>query len=278
MLRVSSRFLIVLAILQGALSMTSVPEVMAQRIVAHRGASFDAPENTLAAFEMAWKQGADGIEGDFYLTADGEIVCIHDPTTRRTSNESLVVSESSLSELRRLEVGSWKGGHWAKERIPTFEEVLRTVPSGKLFVIELKSKVEIVEPLKRQLDKLGHDEIKILIISFDEATIQKCKEWMPEVRAHWLTSFERVDDGDGFRPSAEAIAATVRRCGADGVGMQGNRDVIVVDFVESLRRDGCHEFHVWTVDSPVDAEYFARLGAGGITTNRPALIRQALEP
>ncbi|MDP7286911.1 MAG: glycerophosphodiester phosphodiesterase family protein, partial [Phycisphaerae bacterium] len=71
-------------------------------IVAHRGASRDAPENTIAAFELAWKQGADAIEGDFYLTKDRRIVCIHDSSTKRTARANLSVAKSTLAELRKL--------------------------------------------------------------------------------------------------------------------------------------------------------------------------------
>ena len=78
------------------------------KIVAHRGASLDAPENTLAAFRLAWSQGADAIEGDFRLTKDGRIACLHDDTTQRTAGLDLTVADSTLAELRELDVGSWK--------------------------------------------------------------------------------------------------------------------------------------------------------------------------
>ncbi|MFV2065815.1 MAG: glycerophosphodiester phosphodiesterase family protein, partial [Pirellulales bacterium] len=99
-----------------------------QLIVGHRGASHDAPENTLAAFQLAWQRGADGVEGDFYLTSDGHIVCIHDADTERVAGEKLIVAESTLADLRQLDVGAWKGERWRGEKIPTLEEVLATVP------------------------------------------------------------------------------------------------------------------------------------------------------
>ncbi|MDP6721144.1 MAG: glycerophosphodiester phosphodiesterase family protein, partial [Pirellulaceae bacterium] len=95
-----------------------------QLIVAHRGASYDAPENTLAAFRLAWRQGADGIEGDFYLTKDGQIVCIHDADTKRTAGVSRQVAKSTLAELRELDVGRWKDEEFAGERMPTLQQVL----------------------------------------------------------------------------------------------------------------------------------------------------------
>ncbi len=124
--------------------------LQAQVIVGHRGASFDAPENTIAAFKLAWEQQADGIEGDFYITKDKQVVCIHDADTKRTAGKKLVVAESTLTELRELEYGKWKDAKFAGEPIPTFEEVLKVVPSGKLFVIELK-----VGPDIRAIDQTG---------------------------------------------------------------------------------------------------------------------------
>src|SRR5512140_286258 len=78
-------------------------------IIGHRGASRDAPENTLESFRLAWEQGADGIEADFRLTADGRIVCMHDETTGRTTGVNLNIADTALKELRRLDAGLWKG-------------------------------------------------------------------------------------------------------------------------------------------------------------------------
>ncbi len=105
--------------------------VLAQQVIAHRGASFNAPENTLAAFRLAWQQGADGIEGDFYLTDDGEIVCLHDSDTGRTGDRKLSVGQSTLEQLRTVDVGISKGEKFRGERIPTLAEVLAVVPAGQ---------------------------------------------------------------------------------------------------------------------------------------------------
>ncbi|TWU40484.1 glycerophosphodiester phosphodiesterase family protein [Novipirellula artificiosorum] len=251
--------------------------VHAQMIVGHRGASEDAPENTVAAFQLAWEQQADGIEGDFYLASDSEIVCIHDKTTRRTTAQDVNVESSTLAELRELDAGNWKGAKWNGERIPTFADVMATVPEGRTFVIELKSDVRIVEPLKRELDRIDHSKIKLLIIAFDEANVKACKERMPDVEVHWLTSFKQVEKGGSWSPTPEQIADTVRRSGADGVGMKGMVDLIDQPFIDRLLAGGCSTFHVWTIDSPDEAKYYANLGAVGITTNRPAVIRDALK-
>jgi glycerophosphoryl diester phosphodiesterase len=253
----------------------SAGSARSQMVVAHRGASHDAPENTLAAFRLAWQQGSDGIEGDFYLTADRHIVCIHDRDTGRTAGVEKPVEQSTLQQLRQLEYGSWKAPQWAGQTIPTFEDVYRTVPPGKVFVIELKSKQAIAPVLAAELKRLHTDDsVRLLIISFDQDTVRACRQWMPHVQAHWLTRL--ADGSDGPPPTAEQIARTVRRCGAAGVGMKGNRDLIDAAFIQRLARAGCPEFHVWTIDAIGDARYFQQLGAIGITTNRPAVIGAAI--
>ena len=87
-------------------------------IIGHRGASREAPENTLASFMLAFAQGADGVEADFRLTRDGRIVCLHDDSTGRTSAVDLVVAQATLPQLRTLDVGAWKGEAFAGEPIP----------------------------------------------------------------------------------------------------------------------------------------------------------------
>ena len=94
---------------------------------------------------------------------------------------------------------------------------------------------------------------------------------MPQYPVHWLTE---IDENS----SAKQIAATVKRIGADGVGMQRNPEVIDAEFVRELAEHGCDEFHVWTVDEVADAKHFQTLGAVGLTTNKPAMIGAAVRP
>lgn len=248
----------------------------AQMITAHRGASHDAPENTLAAFKLAWEQAADAVEGDFYLTADRQIVCIHDTDTLRTTGVKKIVAQSTLEELRQLDAGTWKDKAFAGERIPTFAEVLAAIPKGKRFVIELKVGPEIVPVLVEELQRAKPDPASLQIIAFNAETVAACKQQLPEINVHWLTSFKQPKGGGPWAPTAETIIETVRRSGADGVGMQGQRKVIDREFIQSLRAGGVNEFHVWTIDSIADARFFRDLGPTGITTNRPAFIREGL--
>src|SRR5262249_52335116 len=122
-------------------------------IIAHRGASLDAPENTLASARLGWEQGADAVEVDVRQSRDGHIVVIHDAHTRRTARVRKRVRAHSLAELRALDVGRWKHRHFAGERIPTLNEVIETVPPGKRLFVEIKSGPEclpqFVDTVKR---------------------------------------------------------------------------------------------------------------------------------
>jgi glycerophosphoryl diester phosphodiesterase len=247
---------------------------MGQTIVAHRGASHDAPENTLAAFKLAWEKGADAIEGDFYLTKDGQIVCIHDETTRRTGSANLRVAHSTLNELRALEVGSWKDSRWKDERIPTLREVLATVPRGKRLLIEIKCGVEIVLPLKKVLMKSRLRRGQVAIIAFSADVIAACKRALPKIPAFWLTSFKK-DSSGAWQPSLASVLQTLGRIRADGLDCKAH-EVVDAAFVRQLRKRKL-EFHVWTVDDPEVARRFKALGVDSITTNRPAFLREALD-
>ena len=252
--------------------------VSAQSIIAHRGASFDAPENTLAAFRLAWEQGADGIEGDFRLTLDGQIVCIHDEDTQRVTGQKLVVAEATWPQLRDLDVGRWKGDAWSGETIPTLADVLAIVPAGKFFFIELKTGPEIVAPLKQVLADSTIDRSRCVVISFQPETLAECKRQLPDLKCHWLTSFrhDNSDVTESFGPSPATVIDQIRSCGADGLGCQALQPAFDSAFIGSLAEHAIRDFHVWTVDDWPTARHYQRLGAVGITTNRPAFIRRGL--
>lgn len=260
----------------GIIAVMVANSAMAQMIVAHRGASHDAPENTLSAFRLAWQQGADGVEGDFFLTADNEIVCIHDRDTKRTAGTKLVVEQSTLAELRQLEYGRWKDKKFAGEPIPTLEEVIGTVPEGKTLVIELKSTLRIVPKLVETLHKYQSKPIDWMVIAFDAATAAEFKKQMPSIKTHWLTSFKRKPPSFAYRPTAQQIASIVSETGVDGVGMKGMNHVANTDFIDTLKAGGCDEFHAWTIDDVATARTFQSLGALGVTTNVPGVIGPAL--
>lgn len=244
-------------------------------IIAHRGASYAAPENTLAAFNLGWEEKADGIEGDFYLSSDGRIVCIHDRTTKRTAGEDLNVAEATWDQLRKLDVGKWKAEQYAGERVPDLAEVLATVQPGKRIYIEIKCGAEVMPALVEAVraSKVTADQISV--ISFQKEVIAATKEQLPGVTANWLTGFKEQEDGTWW-PDPQTIVDTLRELKADGVGVGAQRPAITQEMVTTIKNAG-FGFHVWTVDNPEFARYLVGLNVDSITTNRPGGLRSELE-
>ncbi|EGF25893.1 glycerophosphodiester phosphodiesterase [Rhodopirellula baltica] len=249
-------------------------------IVAHRGASYTAPENTVSAFNLAWEENADAIEGDFYLSADGEIVCLHDKTTARTApgSPSLKVSAATLAQLRKLDVGAWKHEQYAGERIPTLKEVIATVPDGKGIFIEIKCGPEILPILKQQLDECSLKPEQITIICFNNEVVRQAREMMP-YEANWLTSYKKQLTG-GWKPTLGSVTDQLKSTNASGFGTQVKPELVgsVLNeaFCDAVRDIGCG-MHGWTIDDATVAKRLVELDFVSITTNRPAYIRDALK-
>ena len=247
----------------------------AQLIVAHRGASHDAPENTLAAFKLAWEQGADAIETDMHLTRDGKIILIHDKDTKRVAGKDWKVAEKTFDELRTLDVGTWKDKRFAGERMPGLAEVLAIVPADKQFFIEIKCGPEILPALKADLAASKVRPQQLVIISFSAEVIAAAKMELPKIKACWLTSFKQDKQTQHWSPAADTVMATLKRTSADGLDTNAH-DIIDAGFVAKLR-EAKMEFHCWTVDDPMVARRFVKLGVDSITTNRPGWLREQLK-
>jgi glycerophosphoryl diester phosphodiesterase len=243
-------------------------------IVAHRGASFDAPENTLPAFELAWEQGADAIEGDFLLTKDRKIVCIHDRSTKRFCEQDLVVEKSTLEQLKNLDVGSWKNKKYIGTRIPTISEVFATVPEGKKIFVEVKCGVEIIPLLVSEIRKSRLNAEQIILICFKADVVKSFKEILPYHKAFWLSGFNKVQkDKEGtWNRSIESVLATIKSSKADGLDSQHS---IPNEFSKAVL-DAGYEWHAWTINDVVTARRLAKRGIYSITTDRPKLIASAL--
>lgn len=242
-------------------------------IVAHRGASADAPENTLPAFRLAWEQGADAIEGDFHLSKDGRIVCIHDFETGKVAAKNLTVAQTTLAELQRLDVGSWKDRRFAGTRIPTLEEVIATVPDGKKIFIEVKTGPEMVAPLQATLAASTLAREQIVVIAFDLDFVTAWKKACPDCETHLIISHNRRRWG--LSPSADKTLALLKQTGADGLSTNTHR-AVNQKFVRRLREAG-YSHHVWTVNDAKTGHRFLRYQTQSITTDRPAALRKELQ-
>lgn len=240
----------------------------APKLIAHRGASHAAPENTLAAFRLAWEEGADGIEGDFHLTADGEIVCCHDFDTERTAGVKHVVADTSWAELRGLDVGSWKSKDYAGETMPLLGEVLALLPEDKVFFIEIKCGPEVLGRLKAVLAEHEADPKRVFIISFNEAVVAGARKRLPEYPAHLVSSLKEIEKPGGH----EAVRETMESIGAMGLQFS-HKARVRPEWLRELRKNG-RLLASWTIDDPAEAARIAGVGVDFITTNRPAAIRE----
>ncbi|HOK65742.1 MAG TPA: glycerophosphodiester phosphodiesterase [Anaerohalosphaeraceae bacterium] len=238
-------------------------------VIAHRGASYEAPENTLAAVRLAWEQGVDAVEVDVHLTADHQLAVIHDANTKRTAGADWRVSEQTLAELRTLDVGRWKGEQFAGQRIPTLEEVLELVPDGKKQLIEIKCKGEILPYLKKAVEKSGKRG-QIVIICFDPDVLVQSKQRMPDIPVYWLVGTEKDKETGKPIPHSPNLIDFIREKGIDGLSV--NYEGVDEAFARAVRKAG-YDFYVWTVDDCRTAERMIRLGARGITTNHPARLK-----
>lgn len=241
-------------------------------VVAHRGASRDAPENTMPAFKLAWEQGADAVEGDFHLTKDGQIVCIHDGNTKKVAGENLVVSRSTLGELRKLDVGAYRGKDFKSTVIPTIAEVFSTIPEQKKIYIEIKCGTEIIPALLEKINESGLKREQIVVISFNKKVIHELKARAPQYKALWLSGFKKDKSGK-ITPSLGTVLTTLKQIKADG--FSSTKDIIDEVFIKSVKEEG-YEYHVWTVDDVKTARRFKEWGAKSITTNVPGYMRRNL--
>jgi len=240
-------------------------------IIAHRGASHDAPENTLASFNLAWAQNADAVECDVFLSKDGKIVVLHDKNTKRLAGVDKNVVDLTLAELRELDVGKWKNAKFTGERIPTLEQLLATVPTGKRVYIEVKCGPEIMPELDRALRAANLAPEQTPIISFHADVIAAVKKARPDLPAYWIVSLKRKNQGP---QPAEQLIEKAHAIQADGLDLSAT-DSLDADFAAKVKAVGL-TLYVWTVNDVDLARRMIDVGVRGITTDRPAWLREKL--
>lgn len=257
--------------LLAAMSLTFAASAV--EIVAHRGASFDAPENTLAAMKLAWEQKSDGIETDLHLSADGKIVVLHDFDTKRIGGTTNKVATQKLGELKSVDAGSWKNPKYAGEPIPSLDSILATVEKGKRIFIEIKVGPEILPELGRVMAASGKTPEQMPIICFGYETSVAAKKQFPKHDVYWLHSWAK-DKATGEFPKIADLIAKAKAGGIDGLDLHQGFPVDKA-FVKQVKDAGL-KLYVWTVDDPAMAKKWADAGVDGITTNRPQFLREQL--
>ncbi|CAN5725504.1 glycerophosphodiester phosphodiesterase [soil metagenome] len=260
-------------LLSFSLATMCAPLSQATEIIAHRGFSARAPENTLAAFRLAWENKTDACELDLYLTADGQIAIIHDKDTKRVSGVDKQVATSTMAELQTLDVGSLKGAAWAGEKIPTLEQALATMPiDSKRFFLEIKCGAEVVPALKKVLEPMKERAAQLAVIGFDREATLETKKAMPWLKVYRLASGKNKDKTP--RTDLSEFLAQVKADGLDGVDM--GTDWSWNEAMVKQVHDAGLSLYVWTVNDAAKAREFAALGVDGVTTDDPVMVREAL--
>lgn len=240
------------------------------KIVAHRGASTEHPEHTLAAYQKAILQGADLLECDVRLTADGYLVCVHDRRIDRTSDGHGVVSARTLSQLRRWDFGE-------EHPVLLLQELIDLVLAAERPVglaIETKHPVRYAGLVEQRVVEMVRDyglvgsrfdpESRVYLMSFSEMALRRWRMFAPEVPCVFLMEDVPLRCRKGWLPFSAGVAGP-------------SIDIIRAhpNYVRRVHLAGGRVF-VWTVDEPEDADLCRSLGVDAIISNRPGFIREHL--
>ncbi|MGC9320607.1 MAG: glycerophosphodiester phosphodiesterase [Armatimonadota bacterium] len=237
-------------------------------VCAHRGRSGIAPENTMAAFEAAVELGADFMELDVRMTADGELVCIHDGTVDRTTDGSGKVSGMTLEQVRALDAGSWKGEQFAGERIPLLREVLERIAPRLMVDIEIKERgiAERVMAIVREADVLR----RVTVVSFEPADLRAAMIAEPTLACGLITG---GPDGD-TEEDIHRLMASALECGANFISCHH------AHVTERLVRE-CHlaglALMAWTMDEAEDIRRMMDLRVDALVSNYPERVMELLQ-
>jgi glycerophosphoryl diester phosphodiesterase len=237
-------------------------------IFAHRGDLAHAPENTLPSFSQAIQKGADGVELDVKLTADGHVIAIHDPTVDRTTNGSGKVASFTLDDIRKLDAGKWFDEKFSGTKVPLLEEVFETVGKDKLINIELTNYSAPRDGLTQkvcELIKRHNNQGQIIFSSFFASNLKIAAQALPEVPRGllampgllglWARSFGFMfGDYQALHPHISSVSREQ------------------VQRAHRIRR----RVHVWTANTPEEVSRLTEWGVDGIFTDDPSSALQAL--
>lgn len=236
-------------------------------VFGHRGASAYAPMNTIPAFERAYEMGAEGIEFDVHRSKDGHLVCLHDFTVDASTDGSGRVTEMTLDAIKSLDAGSWKDAAFAGVSVPTLDEVFEAV-GDKLFLnVEIKSETILSDGVEKLIadcitrHDIGH---RVLVSSFNPLAIRRFRRHLPDVPVGYLT--------------ADAIPRRIKlfALGMNYDAFHPHESNITERMMDDMKARGI-AVNTWTVNDPARARELAAMGVSVIITDKPDVIRDALD-
>ena len=251
----------------------TVREPAYETLIAHRGESVDAPENTLPAYRTAVERGF-GFECDIYLSKDKRLFTFHDGNLRRTTGGAHTEKctdaswEDTVSKVNVGGWGKWKGSKFDPTRPALFSEVLALARDGREIYVEVKrNNPEWVPFIREELVRAKNvNPRNVLFISFGEKVCAELKRQLPEYRVYWLTASRSS--------SPEPLIEKLGELKADGVDICFRPELHTAAFVKAVH-DAGYGFHVWTVDSPKVAELAFAAGVDTLTTNRAKYLLES---
>ncbi len=236
-------------------------------LVAHRGLSARAPENTIPACELAWREGCRAVEVDLRLSEDGVLHLSHDEELTRCCGVPVRLKELSARALSLLDAGAGFDSAFRATRLPTLEDLLRARPSRTQLLLELKEGPELVSPLAATLNRHGLIPGDYLLISFQPATLIAAKQALPGCRTLRLAEFEEWTAPGGLA----RLAIGAREQGFNGLNL-GYRPGVSLDEVRRVCRDYQLLLGFWTVDDAAHAHALALPDVHFITSNDPVAL------
>jgi len=232
-------------------------------VVAHRGASGHAPENTLSAMKKAIEMNAEMSELDVQETADGEIILLHDGSLKRTSGVDKNIWETNYADLKDLDVGAWFSEEYKNEPIPTMKEVIDLVKGKMRINIELKANKHEKMLAERTLKIIEANNFidQVIFTSFKFAEADRIRELNPKAKVGYI--FGRLPkDVDVFTADIDLLSVNIKSVDAE--------------FMKKAKAN-YKEVHVWTVNEPKDMKRMIELDVDAIITNYPDVLRKVLD-
>ncbi|MEW3991197.1 glycerophosphodiester phosphodiesterase [Bacillus altitudinis] len=234
-------------------------------IIAHRGSSSAAPENTIAAFDVAVKQGADYIELDVQMTMDQHVVVIHDDTVDRTTNGNGLVKSYTLDQLKKLDAGSWFDHQYTNERIPTLQEILERYSQRIGILIEIKHpkrQIGIEKAVARIINRFAYSR-HIMIQSFDVHALQRIKAFAPSLRTALIIK------PDAFKLTKRKL--TTYSSFANCINMK--KTMINRWWIDRIHTFGMDVF-IWTIKDQKTADRIKKYPSDGVVTDNPLFFQK----